>query len=213
MSDSSHTSLFLIRHGATDANLRRPYVLQGRGMDLSLSAAGRGQAACAARLLQPEPIVAVYSSPMRRASETAEFIAAPRDLRVETLDALTECDVGRWEGLDWDTIRAQFPREYEEFQLDCARHPYLGGESYGDVFARAVPVIEELLDRHAGQAFAVVAHNVVNRTLVAHAIGLELALAKDIQQANGSVNVLARIEGRTRLVSANSMFHLEEDLR
>jgi broad specificity phosphatase PhoE len=213
VSDSKSTTLYLVRHGATDANLRRPPVLQGCSIDLPLNDIGRRQAERVAELLRPAIPSAVYSSPMNRARQTAEAVAAPHRLAVHTIEGLTECDVGRWEGMDWGRIRVEFPREYEDFQRDPSRHGYLGGESYGDVERRAVPVIEELLARHAGEVVAVVGHNVVNRVCVAALLGLPRQKAKEIHQANGGVNVIRRQDGCSELITLNSLFHLENELR
>ncbi len=105
MSDANATIVYLVRHGATDANLRRPYVLQGRGMDLPLNETGRRQAQCVRKLFERRAIAAVYSSPLRRAFDTAQAIAEPHRLDVGTVDALIEADVGKWEGMSWDQIR------------------------------------------------------------------------------------------------------------
>jgi broad specificity phosphatase PhoE len=209
---ADESTLYLVRHGATDANLRRPYVLQGRGIDLPLNATGVRQAECTADLLAKKNLVAVYASPMRRALETARAIAARSGTDVAVREALVECNVGRWEGLSWDGIREQFPEEYADFQRDPSRFPYLGGETYAEVARRAVPVLEQLLEEYRGQQFVVVAHNIVNRVSVATFLGLDLARAKDIHQANGGVNVIRRESGRTQLVSLNSTFHLEDVL-
>ena len=208
---ADHSILYLVRHGATDANLKRPYVLQGRGIDLPLNATGTRQAEQVADFLAQKPITIVYSSTMRRAIATARAIAARRRIEVVTREELVECNVGRWEGLSWDAIRNQFPREYEDFQRDPSQFPYLGGETYSDVARRAVPVLEELLERHRGERFVVVAHNVVNRVAVATFLGLELARAKDIHQSNCGVNVIRRENGRTQLLTLNSAFHLGDD--
>ena len=205
-----HSTLCLVRHGATDANLKRPYVLQGRGIDLPLNATGARQAEQVAGLLAQQSITVVYASPMRRAMETARAIAARCRVEIISCEELVECHVGRWEGLNWDDIREQFPAEYEDFQRDPSRFPYLGGESYGDVARRAVPVLEQLLERHPGERIAVVAHNVVNRVSIATFLGLELARAKDIHQSNCGVNVIRRENGRTQLLTLNSAFHLED---
>jgi broad specificity phosphatase PhoE len=206
---ADQSTLYLVRHGATDANLRRPYVLQGRGIDLPLNPTGVRQAERVAGLLAATSLSAVYSSPMRRALETAREIAARCRLDVVVRDELIECNVGRWEGLSWDGIRGQFPEEYENFQRDPSRFPYLGGETYSDVARRAVPVLEQLLQQLGGQHFAVVAHNIVNRVSVATFLGLDLSRAKEIHQANGGVNVIRREGDRTQLVTLNSAFHLE----
>jgi broad specificity phosphatase PhoE len=208
---ADESTLYLVRHGATDANLRRPYVLQGRGIDLPLNATGIEQAKRTAGLLEKKQIAAVYSSPMRRALETARTIAARSGVEIALREALVECNVGRWEGLNWDSIREQFPEAYENFQSDPSRFPYLGGETYADVARRVVPVLEQLLEEHRGQCFVVVAHNIVNRVSVATFLGLDLARAKEIHQANGGVNVIRRENGRTQLVTLNTAFHLEDD--
>jgi broad specificity phosphatase PhoE len=213
MSDSKATTLYLVRHGATDANLRRPYVLQGRGMDLPLNDRGRRQAQCVRKLFERTTIAAVYSSPLQRALDTARAIAEPHRLDVATIDALIECDVGRWEGMAWEQIREEFPREYEDFQRDQSQFPYLGGETYRDVSLRALPVVAELLERHAGRSVVAVAHNVVIRACLATLLGIPLARAKDVNQGNGGVNVLRRENGRTDVLTLNSVFHIEDDLR
>jgi broad specificity phosphatase PhoE len=213
MSDPTATTLYLVRHGATDANLQRPYVLQGRGMDLPLNDRGRRQAECIRKLFERTAIAAIYSSPLRRAFETAQAIAEPHRLDVATIDALIECDVGRWEGMAWEQIREQFPREYEDFQRDQSQFPYLGGETYRDVSLRALPALAELFERHAGRSVVAVAHNVVIRACVATLLGIPLVRAKDVNQGNGSVNVLRWENGRTDLVTLNSVFHIEDDLR
>lgn len=189
--------------------MRRPYVLQGRGIDLPLNPMGQQQAARVAGLLSQRPLSAVYSSPMRRALETARAIAAHCRVEVVVRDELIECNVGRWEGLSWDGIREEFPQDYEHFQRDPSQFPYLGGETYAEVARRAVPVLEQLLEEHKGGEFVVVAHNIVNRVSVATFLGFDLARAKEIHQANGGVNVIRREDGRTQLLTLNSAFHLE----
>jgi broad specificity phosphatase PhoE len=213
MSDSSGTTLYLVRHGATDANLRRPYVLQGRGMDLPLNETGRQQAQCVRRLFERTTLAAVYSSPLRRAYETAQMIAEPHRLEVAAIDALIECDVGRWEGMAWDQISREYPQEYADFQRDQSQFPYLGGESYRDVSLRALPALEDLFGRHAGQSIVVVAHNVVIRACAATLLGVSLSQAKDMNQHNGGVSVLRKENGRIDLVTLNSVFHIEDGLR
>jgi broad specificity phosphatase PhoE len=201
--------MLLIRHGATEANERRPYILQGASIDLPLSPTGRTQAGAVAAFLSSQPLAAVYSSGMRRAVETAEAIAGPHGREVATEPDLREVDVGQWEALDWLTIEQRFPEAYYAFRDDPGSTPYLGGESYADVQKRAMPVIERLLAKHAGETFAVVAHNVVNRACLAATLPLEIRYAKEIEQSNCCVNVIeARPGVRTRVRTLNSDFHV-----
>src|SRR5208283_3240494 len=99
------TTLYLLRHAATDANLARPALLQGRKHNPPLARLGVRQAELTRDLLAIRPIDVCYCSPMLRAMQTAAIIAAAHGVAPQPLEALTECDVGAWEGLDWQTIR------------------------------------------------------------------------------------------------------------
>jgi broad specificity phosphatase PhoE len=213
MLDSKATMLYLVRHGATDANMQRPYVLQGRGMDLPLNETGRQQAQCVRRLLERTSIAAVYSSSLKRAFDTATAVAEPHRLEVGIVDALIEADVGKWEGMSWDQIRRDFPQECDDFQQDQSRFPYLGGESYRDVAVRAMPALAEIMERHPGRSIVAVAHNVVIRACAATLLGMPLTHAKDMHQNNGGVSLVRRENGRTELITLNSVFHIENGLR
>ncbi len=202
------TLLYLVRHGATDANLQKPAVLQGRGLNGSLSAIGRQQAEAVGRFFAGLKIDHVYASPMSRARETAAAIAEHHQHDVQPLDDIMEVDVGQWEGHDWGTIMQNHPLEYAAFMEDPGQHAYLGGESYGDVQRRVQPVLQSLLEKHVGESVVVVAHNVVNRVYLAGLLGLDLKFAKGIRQTNTGVNLIRHRRGETELMTLNAHFHL-----
>lgn len=204
------TYMYLIRHGATPPNEQRPYILQGSGIDLSLSLSGRQQAAEASQFLSDFPLNHIYCSSMIRATETAQAIAKPHGMEVKRLKTIVECSVGQWEGMDWDSIRQRDPEASQLFLDNPAINPYLGGESYGDVLKRVRPVFQELLARHRGESIVVVAHNVVNRVYLADLLGLELRRAKELRQQNACVNLISSDNHSTHVVTMNSVFHLSE---
>lgn len=204
------TYLLLIRHGATDANLQRPHVLQGKGINLPLSDIGRRQAEAVGRFLAASPIRHVYASPLLRAMQTAEAIAGHHGHEIRESPGIVEADVGDWEGLDWGRIMREHPQAYRNFMDDPGRHPYLGGESYGDVQRRVQPVLQDLLERHAGETIAVVAHNVVNRVYLAGLMNVDLKYAKGIRQTNTGVNVIRHRQGETEVMTLNAHWHLGE---
>lgn len=207
--DADTTQLFLVRHGATDANERRPYVLQGHGINFSLSENGRQQARAVGRFLSKLATVkAIYASELNRAMETAQEIAGHHNIAVQSVKGIHEVDVGDWEGKSWDTIMQENESAYQTFMNDPGDTPYLNGESYRDVLNRVKPALEGLLDKHRGESIVVVAHNVVNRAYLADVLGLELRRAKDIRQANCCVNVIHHKHGQSELESLNSQFHL-----
>lgn len=202
------TTLLLVRHGTTDANVRVPYILQGSSIDLPLNPNGQNQAERVANFLAPFSIQHVYASPLRRADQTAQAIATRHSLNVQTLAEITECHVGVWEGKDWDTIKVEHPAEYAAFHRDPSITPYLGGESYADVLRRSLPTVTRLLEQHAGETIVIVAHNIVNRVLIAEWLGLGLQRAKDLQQSNCCVNVVRSAGDRPVVMTMNSTFHL-----
>lgn len=204
------TLLLLVRHGATSANEQKPYILQGDSMDLPLSPNGQEQARAVGNFLAPFPVKHVYCSTMLRARQTAGEIARHHHLEIQPIDGITECAVGKWEGMDWTSIEAQYPEECRRFLENPAEIPYLGGESYGDVQRRVMPILERLLDQHRGKLITVVAHNVVNRVIISQLLGFELKRAKELHQQNCCVNLIQKDSQETTLLTMNSIFHLHK---
>jgi broad specificity phosphatase PhoE len=200
------TRLLLLRHGVTAANDAGE--LQGREIDLPLSDAGREQARRTAEFLAAIPFVAVYTSPLRRAEETARVVAEPHGLEVCLAEGLVECRVGRWAGLTWEAIRERFPHEFRAFRADPIRHPYPGGERYDEVRERLVGCFQTLFDWHEGATFACVGHSVVNRVFLSHLLGVPLDRTWNVPQVPGCVNVVTRTSGTMRVDTVSSSFHL-----
>jgi broad specificity phosphatase PhoE len=205
----SPTTLYLIRHGATEANLARPPRIQGRRHNPPLSRLGVRQAEATRDFLAVRPIGHCYSSPLLRAVQTAALVAAPHGISPQPLEALTECDVGEWEGLDWGTIRARHPDAYRRFHADPGAFGYPGGESFADVHARAAPALEALLRAHPGEAVLVVAHHVVNRTYLAGLLGLPPGQSRGVVLDNCGISVVVRDGGVTTVATLNAAFHLQ----
>lgn len=201
------TVMYLIRHGATEANLAKPARLQGRS-DVPLAALGVRQAEATRDALNHVQFAAAYTSPLLRARHTAEIIAPY--LTPTPLDAIHECDVGHWEGLDWDAIRGDHADAYAKYMADPATHGYPGGETFAEVLARTRPAFAELFRRHAGQAFLVVSHHVVNRTYLAATLGLPNQAGRSVALDNCGVSVVVQTAERTRVKMWNATVHLKE---
>ena len=203
------TILYLIRHGATEANLARPPRIQGRRHNPPLARLGVRQAEATRDFLARRSIDHCYTSPMLRAVQTAAIVAAPHGLSPTPLEELNECDVGRWEGLDWPTVRYLDADGYQRFDADPAAFGYPGGESFGTVHDRVVPAIESLLERHHGEAILVVAHHVVNRTFLAGLMGLAPGQARQVSLDNCGISVVVRDGDATTVATLNAASHLQ----
>jgi len=203
------TLLLLIRHGATDCNTAKPPRLQGRGINFGLSADGRRQAEATATFLRNCRLDRIYSSPLKRAWETADAIARPQELSVEAVEQLVEVDVGRWENCSWEEIQRDDAQAYAQFLEDCGTYGYAGGENMLQVQQRVSPILTGLLQENVGKRIAVVCHSVANRAYLAGLLRLPLARCRDLAQDNCGINVVTYRGGEAELRTLNSVFHLE----
>jgi broad specificity phosphatase PhoE len=209
MSDSDSSCLvYLVRHGATSHNLLDPPRMQGRKINPSLAPEGIAQARCAASALADRPIAAIYSSPLNRAVETARLIAAPHRLEPVTHEGLTEVDIGRWEDLSWDDIKAHDPDTYAAFRADPERQGYPGGENLAELTARVVAAMNDIARDNAGRQVVVVAHSVVNRVYVGELLHIPLALRRKVPQDNCGITLVECRGAKHRLRSLNGVTHL-----
>ena len=89
--------VILVRHGETDWN--KSLRIQGGNSDTELNEKGQQQAEWLGLRLKQERIQAVYSSPLKRALDTAQAIAHHHQLEVQIEPALKELNVGELEGV------------------------------------------------------------------------------------------------------------------
>ncbi|MFQ6097762.1 MAG: histidine phosphatase family protein, partial [Armatimonadota bacterium] len=226
--------LYLIRHAEMRVNAppeEGPGGLRYAAVpDAPLTARGQRQAERLGQRLEGAPLVAVYSSPYRRAAETAQAIARPHGLRVLTKQALVERDFGEWDGLSADEIGLRHPLGADAFDLSADFAPP-GGETLVQVLDRSLTALTEIVARDhsactptptastdadvAEGRIAVVAHKTVNRVLLCHWLGLPLECFRSIGQDNAAVNVISATtsgpqgEVLWRVRSANDVCHVE----
>lgn len=176
------TTILLARHGETDWN--REGRFQGHA-DPPLNETGRAQAAELAAELKGVELAGVYSSPLRRAVETAEVVAAEHGLEPVAVDALREVDVGSWQGLRRAEIEARFPEQFARW-LDYDQG-WEDGESYEGMGQRAIAVLLELAAAHDGERILAVTHGGPIRAAFAFADGASHADARRLGPRIGNV--------------------------
>jgi broad specificity phosphatase PhoE len=203
------TTLYLIRHAATEANLASPARLQGRKHNPALAKLGVHQAAATRDFLAVRTIDACFCSPLLRAVQTATIIAEPHSLSPIPVESLTECDIGNWEGMDWQQIRYLDAENYNKFMNNPAEHGYPNGENFAQVAERAATTINGLLDQNAGRTILVVSHHIVNRTYLAMLLGISPRLARSVALDNCGISVIVREEEKTVVSTLNASFHLQ----
>ena len=202
------TRLFLVRHGATEWNETKR--AQGQA-DIELSELGRKQAQEAARRLASADIAAVYSSDLKRASNTARAIAERHELKVVTDPSLREIDQGEWTGLSVDEIARRWP-DWGDKRHHTARP---GGESPDQVRERALGGLKKIVERHPDETVVVVSHGGTIRWVSAEAAGYSTDESARIRGLGngGIVCITARIaDGRLVLSDLSRMDGRTTDL-
>ena len=133
--------LVLLRHGQTEFNAGNR--MQGQ-LDTELSDLGRAQAVAAAEVLAKRQPLAIVSSDLRRAYETAVALADCNDLAVRVDARLRETHLGDWQGMTHHEVDAMSPGARFSWREDATCAPH-GGESRIDVAERTVPLVAELV--------------------------------------------------------------------
>ncbi len=163
--------LVLVRHGETALTGQRRFS-GSDGPDHELTVRGRAQAQAAADALlhEDEPFVAVVCSPVLRALQTAEVIAAQLGLSVRPVPDWRECAFGAWDGLTSAEVAAQWPDEFAAWAKSLSAVPP-GGESFAAVEARVRVAKDRLLARYPRGRVLVVSHSVPIRSMARQASG------------------------------------------
>ena len=180
-------TLLFVRHGQTTWNVE--HRLPGQLPGVALSDIGRQQAARLAESLTILPLSAIISSPLERASDTAEIIAKGRGLDVQFEPDLMDTDVGRWSGQVIEELTKNDPA-WKEYVRDPTVAPE-GIETFPQVQQRVVAAVERWRARESSGAYPVfVAHADVVKLLIAHYTGLEAKRAGSISIDNASVSLV-----------------------
>jgi broad specificity phosphatase PhoE len=204
------TRICLIRHGATLLSAEDRFA--GR-TDVRLSAHGREQASRLAARLAGHALAAVYASPLSRAMETAELVAAPHGLAVTAVDALREIDHGHWEERTRAEVERDFGEEYARWEHDPYTFAPAGGETGLAVTARAMPALLEIVARHDGARAVIVSHKATIRLLLSSLLGFDPRKYRDrLDQSPCALNLLDFKDGQhARLTLFNDTSHYADE--
>jgi phosphoserine phosphatase len=189
------TTLYLVRHGESEANAKGIFAGQ---TDSPLTQRGRAQAEAVALALGHVPLDRIVSSDLSRTRDTAAVIARDRGLTVEPLRELREIDLGSAVGKSWDESRGIPGYDPERFTQ------WPGGESLDQVVARALPVVDRLVRESAGKQICVVGHGGVTRILVSGFMGV---LPKLIRATATNTNITVVTHDPARGYVVEEMFN------
>ena len=206
---STATRVFMVRHGATVLSAEDRFA---GATDVALSDEGREQTRRLAEQVEPGKNCRGLCVPLGRTLETAQILAKPHKLEVQTRDGLREISHGRWEQMTRREVEKRFPEEAAEWEKDPYTFAPMGGESGLAVTARALPVLIEVVREHPGQNILVVSHKATIRLLLSSLLGFDPRRYRDnLDQKPAALNIVDfRDATRARLTLFNDTSHYDK---
>lgn len=198
-------TLVLIRHATND--WVRKGVLAGWTPGVHLNEEGRAQAQALGERLASVPLDAVYSSPLERALETAQAVAAPHGLEVQIHQGVGEVQYGEWNG---QLLKKLVKKPlWTAVQVYPSGTRFPGGETIGEMQARVVGTLDEIRSAHPDGIVAVVAHADVIKAAVAYYAGIPLDLFQRLVISPASVTIIGLGRFGPRLLRINDTGELK----
>jgi len=198
------TEIIIARHGQTEWNVGE--VFRGRA-DIELDETGAKQAGLLAEYLSNRQIDAIYSSPLKRALQTAEAIARHHNLAVKVTPGLIDFNFGRWQGLPHREVKEEYKELYTEWTRNPQQVRMPDGESLDEVTERASRVVAEVTARYKGTV-VLVAHRVVNKVLICALLGLDSSHFWDIKQDTCGITTFVYENAKFILTEHNNTSYL-----
>lgn len=190
------TRFILFRHGQTEWNVGERF----RGhADLPLDETGLKQARLIAVRLRgvrtggPQTekragVAAIYSSPLRRAMQTAQPLADVLNITIQPHEGLNDIDFGALEGMTVEGARQAFPEIIETWLTRPGHVKFPKGDSFKKMRLRIEGMLADLSEKHDGEAIALVSHKVVCGALLCVVLGLDADALWRIQQDVACIN-------------------------
>ena len=197
----------LIRHGQTDWNQR--YCFQGR-TDIPLNDEGVLQAKRLSERLASWAVDVVYSSPLRRALNTAQIVAEPHGLSPVVLEDLMELHFGTWEGRSISGMEGEEEGSFRTWMRDPFFNMPPGAEDWESIRSRVTKAIEIILNGPE-ERIAVVSHGGIVRALFAVLLGLDPHSVWRFRVFNCSMSGVEIGSDGSALLFANDDLHLRGD--
>jgi len=192
--------VLLIRHAIP---IRRE--LESGIANPELAAEGLKQADLMAQYLASEKLHAIYASPMQRAQQTAQPLAAVQGLAITTVDGVAEYDKNSNQYVPVEELKANNDPRWQEM----LRGEWTSTDETEEEFInRTVSSIEEIITNHASQRVAIVCHGGVINAYICHVLGLKNQRGFFYPNYTSIHRIAAAGSGERSIVTLNETSHL-----
>ena len=195
--------IIFLRHAQAENNAKR--ILAGRTEGVHLTKTGIEQAELIAKYLKPLDISAIYSSPIERASHTAEIIAKNRSLEVVLDERLTEIDMGKFTRMNYDDMFAKYGNIFLKFYENdpiIAEHEV---ETFPEVQRRVLDMVTHVVKKHKNENVILVTHMDPIKSMLSIVMDLKPKTLYELIIANASLTVINEQERKFSLSAINAM--------
>lgn len=200
------TKIIMVRHGFSLANEAKKFAGH---WDIELTELGKKQAEKAGAYFKEHPVDVLYSSDLLRAYQTAEPIGKALGLPIHKDTGLREIKAGEWEGISFDDMAVQYPKEAEIWVSDIGRSRCPGGESVAELTERIAGAVRRIAEKHDGQTVCITTHATPIRALTTVAAGVPVEEMVNVPwAANASINVFEYEDGVFKAVELDIIEHL-----
>jgi len=194
--------IIFLRHAQAENNAKR--ILAGRTEGVHLTKTGIEQAEQIAKYLKPLDISAIYSSPIERASHTAEIVAN-NSLDHNLDDRRTEIDMGKFTRMKYDDMFAKYGNIFLKFYENdpvIAEHEV---ETFPDVQKRVLDMVDHVLKKHKNENVILVTHMDPIKSMLAKVMNLLPETLFELIIANASLTIIKEQDKKFSLSAINAM--------
>ena len=195
--------IIFLRHAQAENNAKR--ILAGRTEGIHLTKTGIEQAERIAKYLKPLDISAIYSSPIERASHTAEIVAKNNSLDHNLDDRLTEIDMGKFTRMNYDDMFAKYGNIFLKFYENdpvIAEHEV---ETYLHVQRRVLDMVDHVVKKHKNENVILVTHMDPIKSILSTVMDLKPKALFELIIANASLTIIKEQDGKFSLSAINAM--------
>ena len=195
--------IIFLRHAQAENNTKR--ILAGRTEGVPLTKVGIEQSERIARYLKPLDISAIYSSPIERASHTAEIVAKNNSLDYELDDRLTEIDMGKFTHMNYDDMFAKYGNIFLKFYENdpvIAEHEV---ETFPNVQRRVLETVNHVVEKHKNENVILVTHMDPIKSILAMVMDLKPKTLFELIIANASLTIIKEQDKKFSLSAINAM--------
>ena len=195
--------IIFLRHAQAENNAKR--ILAGRTEGVHLTKTGIEQAEQIAKYLKPLDISAIYSSPIERASHTAEIVAKNNSLNYELDDRLTEIEMGKFTLMNYDDMFAKYGNIFLKFYENDPVIAEQEVETFLHVQERILDIVNHIVEKHKNENVILVTHMDPIKSMLSTVMDLKPKALFELIIANASLTIIKEQDKKFSLSAINAM--------